>query len=164
MNRKKVGDKLFLSLNVGEDLSGGFVSAFLYDQNDNSLGQHNLDYVADGLFSESNAIMPSVQKLIVVYKVFSDAARTQVDDEFPFVSECFEQDVVLDAIENFQPKGQVVQGRVRNDVKIKQKVSMNKIIKGHVRIQPTIKATVREARIVGKVRLKTIIKGVVYDL
>lgn len=162
---KEVGEKLFLSLNVGEDLSGGFVSAFLYDENNNFLSQSDLSYVANGLFSESIETMPSVQKIVAVFKVFTDAARTEVNDEFPFVSLCFEQNKILNELSSFTPKGLSIQATVRKDMIVKSKVSMVAVVRAETRKGDIIlRSKISSNHVIGNVRTKNIIKGVVYDV
>lgn len=164
-SQRQVGSKLFLQLEIGEDLPGGFVSAFLYDQGNNFLGKYDLNYSSHGLFVESNAVMPNVTRVTAIYKVYEDAARTIINEEFPFVSENFVQDLVTEALTSFTPKGLTVTATVRKDSIVKTNVVSSKIIRGQIRESKTIvKGEIASSRIVGNLRTKTIIKGVVYDL
>lgn len=90
-----VGEKLYLGVQVGEDLSVGFASAFLSDQDDNFLSQVDLNYDGDGRFSENTETMPNVTLLKVTYKIFEDAARTLVNDFFPWVDYCYKKNELL---------------------------------------------------------------------
>lgn len=92
--KKKVGDRLNLKLSLTDGNPNKFVRAYLRNQAGaiQSPAEVNLPHIEKGIYGESTLQMPNENQLLVIYRVFSDAGFTIIDQNYSQALDLFSRD------------------------------------------------------------------------
>lgn len=160
--RRKLNGNLNLKLSLSDGRTDKFVRAYFRDKTGASIlgGFVNLPHIGLGAYANNGVQMPSLDQVHVIYRVFSDAGYTLIDQNYTQGLDIFELDTLDPAA--FQRSPSAITGVIKAG-------AVSATLEQKAAISGAIKAVKILARIEQKVTIKgTIlqnqdIEGVIYE-
>lgn len=118
-----VGSAIYLNLQLFDGATNQFPRAYLYDAAGDELAESPVDlaHVENGLYSNSDVLMPASGQIKAVYKVFTDSGHTTLSGVYAQALDIFTLDAEAASVPSMSDlvgviSSQVLQGTVSEQV------------------------------------------------